>query len=312
MTSFEETFAQVQERLGRKKKLPGYIRELKSQLIAKEQTVEELEAILQSEQRDVERLKGLSLANLFSTLAGDKERKLEQEQIEYLAAKAKYEVAAKELESIQESLNRYETELASMEDYETQYQQMLNQRIEIMKAQNHSKAQEIAELEEQNRRLKQQRIHIQEAMEAGNKALTTCDKLRSQLARAQGWSNWDAYQRGGLVSDIAKYDALKEAESIVGVLQCQLSEFKTEMADVKISRDLYVGVDSLTHFADIFFDSVFVDLSVRAEISSSLSQTEKTRQQILEAKNKLGTMADAISGEQTQIKQQIESMLLEG
>ncbi|EFQ06555.1 hypothetical protein HMPREF9436_01940, partial [Faecalibacterium cf. prausnitzii KLE1255] len=63
------------------------------------------------------------------------------------------------------------------------------------------------------------------------------------LDNAEGWSTWDV-MGGGLGVDLAKYAELDDAQEQIEQLQVELRRFKTELADVEITADLQVTVDS--------------------------------------------------------------------
>ena len=67
---------------------------------------------------------------------------------------------------------------------------------------------------------------------------------------------------GGLMADLAKYEELDDAQKQIEQLQVELRRFKTELADVEITADLQVTVDSFLKFADFFFDGLFADWAV--------------------------------------------------
>ena len=60
----------------------------------------------------------------------------------------------------------------------------------------------------------------------------------------------------------------------------ELRRFKTELADVEITADLQVTVDSFLKFADFFFDGLFADWAVLDHINQAQSRVENTKDQI--------------------------------
>lgn len=77
---------------------------------------------------------------------------------------------------------------------------------------------------------------------------------------------------GGLISDIAKYSHLDDAQRQINGLQRSLSRFRTELSDVDIRADIQVEVDGFLRFADVFFDNIFTDWAVLDRIRRAQSQ----------------------------------------
>ncbi len=81
--------------------------------------------------------------------------------------------------------------------------------------------------------------------------------------------------------DLAKYEELDDAQEQIEQLQVELRRFKTELADVEITADLQVTVDSFLKFADFFFDfGLFADWAVLDHINQAQSRVENTKDQI--------------------------------
>ena len=102
---------------------------------------------------------------------------------------------------------------------------------------------------------------MQEALIAGNAALSCADQILFQLNSAEGWGTWDLVG-GGLLSDLAKHSHLDQAQASVETLQSQLRRFKTELADVTINADIQVSIDGFLRVADYSFDGIFADWAV--------------------------------------------------
>ena len=71
------------------------------------------------------------------------------------------------------------------------------------------------------------------------------------------------------MADLAKYEELDDAQKQIEQLQVELRRFKTELADVEITADLQVTVDSFLKFADFFFDGLFADWAVLDHINQA-------------------------------------------
>lgn len=290
---YDEQLRLLQDQCARKKKLEAARRELHRQRDTLTGQVEELKQVMVEEQEDVDRLEGRSLAAFFYHVVGKMDEKLTEERQEAYAAKVKYDAAARELAGVEMDLQRCESELDRLQGCEARYQAVLDEKIQAVKNQGGETAAKILQMEERAAYLESQKKELREAIEAGNAALSSTDKILSSLDSAEGWGTLDLFG-GGLISDLAKHGHLDDAQEAVERLQSQLRAFKTELADVTINADLQVSIDGFLRFADYFFDGLLADWTVLDQIHQSQDQVQATRTQICSVLDHLRTMmADA-------------------
>ena len=211
MTYYDEKLQQLQEQMARSKQLEAMIKELRNQRDSLAAQVRELESIKLEEQADVDRLEGRSLAAFFYNVIGKMDEQLDKERQEAYAARVKYDAAARELEGVEADLRRYESELSALRGCEHRYDEVLKEKADAIKAAGGSNGEEILKLEERNAFLESQKKELQEAISAGNAALSTTQQVLSSLDSAEGWGTWDLFG-GGLVADLAKHSHLDEAQ----------------------------------------------------------------------------------------------------
>ena len=308
MTYYDEKLQQLQEQMARSKQLEAMIKELRNQRDSLTAQVRELESIKLEEQADVDRLEGRSLAAFFYNVIGKMDEQLDKERQEAYAARVKYDAAARELEGVEADLRRYESELSALRGCEHRYDEVLKEKADAIKAAGGSNGEEILKLEERNAFLESQKKELQEAISAGNAALSTTQQVLSSLDSAEGWGTWDLFG-GGLVADLAKHSHLDEAQGAIEQLQSQLRRFKTELADVTIQTDMQVNVDGFLRFADYFFDGLFADRAVLDKINQSQSQVQNTKSQIASVLSRLDSMMRTLEQEQVQIKSKLDTLV---
>lgn len=253
--------------------------ELEKQRSSVAERVQKLEKAKRSEQADVDRLEGRSLAAFFYQVIGKMDEKLDKERQKAYAARVKYDAAVRELSSIDADLEQLRAKLTQLKGCESRYRAALFEKVQAIKASSHPAAQQLVESEARIAELKAQKQELLEATNAGKNALNTTNELLETLDSAESWSAWDV-MGGGLAIDLAKYSELDEAQEQVEQLQVDLRRFKTELADVKINSDLRITVDSFTRFADCFFDNLFTDWAVMEHINQAQNEAEKTKDQI--------------------------------
>ena len=310
MTYYDEQLRRLQEQAARSRHLKAIIQELRSQRDALAARVSELEAQKLDEQADVEQLEHRSLAAFFYNVIGKMDERLDKERAEAYAASVKCDAVAKELAAVEEALRQSEAELAGLEGCEARYQAALNQKTRAVKAAGGPDAAEILRLQARFDFLKSQRTELGEAISAGNTAFKTTDRILSKLSSAHNGGTWDLIG-GGPIAEMVKHDNLDKAQDEVELLQSQLREFKTELADVTVQADMQVNVEGFLRFADYFFDGLFVDWVVMDKISQSQEQVQAVKAQIEQVLSSLHAMIKEVDQEQACLNSRLETLLQE-
>lgn len=293
MAYYDEKLQLLQRQVEEKKRKESKLKELYTQHEVLRAKVDALRKEKLDEQADVDRLEGHSLSAFFYGVIGKMDEKLDQERKEAYAAGVKYDVAARELSTVEEDIRRYETELSGLRGCEQQYEQTLKDKLKAIQSLGTTGAEEILRFEERIAYLEGQKKEIQEALGAGQAALQTAVTILSSLDSAEGWGTWDLLG-GGLLSDMAKHSHLDEAQRQVEYLQVQLRRFKTELTDVTIHADMRVSIDGFLSFADYFFDGLFADWAVLNKINQSQTQVQNTKNQIEQVLGRLTAMLGAV------------------
>ena len=307
----QENLHSLREQVARQAQLRSRERSLKSQLPALKAREEELAAARSKEQTDVDKLEGGSLKAYFLRFTGGLEDRLDQERAEAAQAAVRHNMVCRELASVQADLESAQAELASLAGCEERYRAALEEKARQLQDAGGPMGERLRELEARMRGLTGQLRELREALEAGEPARATADRIRSSLDSAEGWGTWDLLG-GGLLTDLAKHDHLDEAQRQVETLQVQLRRFRTELADVEIQADMQVGIDGFLRFADFFFDGLFADWAVLDHIHDAQQQVEGTRDQIDSVLIRLRTMEQDTVRELAEVEAERERLLTQG
>ena len=310
MTHYDEQLQQLQEKIVRAKQLSSKIAELKNQRSTLQDEVSYLAAIRFREQADVDRLEGRSLVAFFYNVIGKMDEKLDQERKEAYAARVKCDAAERELAAVDADLHRYEDEFAMLRSYQKQYDALFAEKTAAVKAAGGEQSAHLLKLEEAYAAQEHQRKELQEAVYAGNSALSSARRVMDSLDNAEGWGTFDLLG-GGLVADLAKYSHLDQAQSYVEQLQSDLRRFKTELADVHITSDLQISVDGFLRFADYFFDNIFTDWAVMDKISRAKAQVDGTMTNISDVLYRLNHLLHDAERHQRTIRDEIDQLVRE-
>ena len=308
MTRFDTILQDLQEKVARKQKLSTMLDELRPVQRRLETRVRELDAIRIKEQSDVDKLEGGSLAAFFYNVIGKMDQQLDKEREEAYAAAVRYDTALRELEAVEYDIRRYQEELRGLSGVEAAYLTALKEKKEAIKATGSAAAQEIDRLEEQLRGYKVMGKELREAISAGTQARSAAQQICDRLDDADGYATWDKWG-GGLIADIAKHDALDQAQNGVNNLQTALRRFRTEMADVRMQADLQVNLEGFERFADFFFDGWIVDWMVADRIHQSQRQMSDVLLKIDSALSRLSAMERENRGQVSQLQHQIDELV---
>ena len=309
MVHYNDELKELHSKVARKKRLEVVLQDLWAQEQELVPKVAELEQIKMDEQEDVERLEGGSLAALFYSVVGKMDEKLDKERQEAYMASVKFDAAVRQLETVEYEIEKGEKELEELQGCEERYEQLLKEKLEILKSASGSVATEILQLEESILHTSNQKREIEEAVSAGDQALKVAKDVQSSLNSADGWSTFDMLG-GGWIASMAKHEHLDEAQHKVELLQIKLRKFRTELADVKISADMKVSIDGFTRFADFFFDGLFMDWMVADQISQSQKQVALTTLQIEEAIERLEKLQAKAEKDREHFQKQLEELVV--
>lgn len=297
------------DQMARRHKLKAVTSDLEDQRRQLADQVRELKERTYQEQLDVDRLEGFSAARLFYQITGRLEGQLEKEQAEVYAAALRYDGKRKELQALEEELDRRHRELDALAGCEAAYARLLEEKAQAMRAANSYYGDRLDALEERAAYLEAQERELGEAVLAGERALREIQSIQSALSSAEGWGTWDVFG-GGMISDMAKYSHMDDAQRQIQSLQRTLSRFRAELADVSIQADLQLQVDGFLRFADVFFDNIFTDWAVLDRIRQSRGQIEQTERSVRAILSRLDDSLDRCRREREEIRLERDELVL--
>ena len=287
MAYFNEDLQQLKDKVTQKKRMETELLDLYAQKRDLTGRVAQLEKIKNSEQKDVDRLEGGSLAAFFYNVVGKMDEKLTKEKEEAYKAAVKYETVREELALVDNEILRREEAVKALQGCEVVYQNAFEEKLKEVRTSDTAVAEKVMEVEAKMYQLECQKKEIDEAILAGKQALHTVNEVLESLDDAEGWATWDTFGGGGLFTDMMKHDQLDDAQSKISQLQVELRKLKTELSDVEIHADIQVQIEEFLKFADYFFDGLFADWTVMDKIDESISEVKHTKSEILAVIGKL-------------------------
>lgn len=258
----------LKEQTEAKKRIENLLEKTKVELQTEKEKLNKLSLQLEKEYADVQRIKEGGLTAMFYEILGSKEKKLDKERQEYLAAKLKYESCNKQTQELELEIKNLQKELLSCGSPELEYKRILaDRKFELKEANDET----FLKFENQLELLFSQKREVKEAIDAGKMALKGLSLAIKALGNAQGWGTVDMIG-GGLLTTAIKHSKMDDARELIHDVQYWLRKFNRELRDVKVNQlgNMQLELDGLTTFADFFFDNLITDWIVQSKINRSL------------------------------------------
>ena len=118
-----------------------------------------------------------------------------------------------------------------------------------------------------------------EALDAGERALSSLRAARKELNSASKWGVVDIFG-GGLFTDIMKHSKMNNAERYMSQAKYDLQSFGRELQDVAAYVDLDFNTADFLHFADYFLDGFLADWLMQGRINNARTQVEDAIQKV--------------------------------
>ena len=284
-----EKIERTQRGIARLHKIDSILKQLELEQDNLESKESGLKVILENENYDVEKLEHKSVASVFYSILGSLDEHVEKERREALAAKLRYDQAAKDLKDVKYQISKLSSERLGYIGCQKEYDHLFAQKKEELMRENGERAQKILELTDKANLTRIDLKEINEAISAGREVLDSLDSVLSSLESAEGWGTWDLLG-GGLISDLAKHSHIDDAKVEAENIQRLLRQFKTELTDISISSEIVIETEGFAKFADFFFDGLIADWFMQSKINASQASVEQVKSQVLSIVAKLEYM----------------------
>lgn len=115
---------------------------------------------------------------------------------------------------------------------------------------------------------------INEAIRAGERALSSLREAQRQLNSAGNWGLVDIFG-GNTVSGLMKHMKVNNAQRCVEDARRDLESFRNELGDIRDIENLHVDIDGFLTFADFFADGFLADIFVQSKIRDGQRQVQE-------------------------------------
>lgn len=289
-TELNQKLKEAQQGIARKRKLQSILKRLDWERYLSKEREETLFKQLQKENIDVDKLENLSLKKVIYSIFSMLVERTEKEKKEALEAKMKYDLARKELNDIDEKIKAYKVELDKYTDIKQQYDNLFNQKRELLKQESPETAHWIIETVKKINELTYTVKETKEAIEAGEQALFSIDRCRVLLQQAKDWAWWEP--RRSLVIRAVKEFYLEDTQNAIWKTSSLIRSFNEELTDIGVQS--HIQVEDVFFEPETLYEEFFWRSSEREKMDiakSSLNTTRLTIAGVIKSLKKLNTKA---------------------
>lgn len=292
-----DDLAEIKKKLLERDRMKRLLEKSLEELSALREKRELLYKELEKEKKDLDRIESLSLTNLIHCLIGDKKECVEKERQEFLAQKLKYDEVDQGIANLNVYIFELENQIQNMGHLDMDYKKIINQKLEILKEDEHF-ALKLIEITEEKSRLENFIRELEEAEAVGSEAVRLLYSVEEALQAAKGWGTWDILG-SRLIATMVKHSPIDDARAQMNAVQSILRRFHRELTDIGEYMDFNIEMESFATFADHFFDGLISDFVVQQKIGESLKTVQemlariegiinRLRQELTETRKKLG------------------------
>lgn len=279
--------------------------------------LDKLQKKMDNEFSEYDKLEGKSLKGFFYSVLGSKEKQLEKERQEYVAASLKYEEFRKAVELEEYEINVLTKKIEKLEIIESKYQDLIVKREnELMRGNTQAGLRLVKTIKKIEKN--EQIIHEMKKTDAiGLKAINSLSKMIHYLQSAKNWGNWDMMsggRRGGRNSNWAKHSAIDKAKNVSHSASHLLRQFENGLVQIYGQQGRYdfrVQIDAFGGFTNIFFDNLISDWIIQQKISNSLNNVSAVKDKATRIVQSLRADIESVKSGNIQLKKERKRIIEE-
>jgi hypothetical protein len=267
-----------------------------------QEALEKAIAMLEKENRDLERLRNDSFSNTLLKLFGNFDRRYDKEYREIISAKVEFDktyamkiAAARRVKEVEADIEEKKLRLRNIKEDVLRKHPNMNQVV--------------SERQQQILALQHEWRETNEAEQAGIAVLESLSDIISGLDAADAISTWDLITDSSLILDFLKHDKLDAAEASLLHLEQTVYTFARELRDLDFVFESDLETISSTQRAlDIFFDNLFSDWGTKVIIEKNIENlkklqdsTEDVMESLAEKKRELETTLEVLAVEDDKV-----------
>jgi hypothetical protein len=301
---------ELRERARRAEHEDGVLRYLRGEVTRLAALRDERGSRFAAEARDVQELDDFSLGGLLELWLGTREKRVEREQREELAARLAFEEVKGEHAKLAARAARLELAAPERTAARRAFAEARARRAAELRARGGTPARRVAELEERMEAHERRRIELAEALALCTLAEAELEALRAALADAWGHGAVDLFARGYHAERSAaegERKALNTAHAHAQETAVLLTRLSAELADTGLRFEPRFQLPETFSVADWWLDGVVMDWL-------SLRRTSAARERTSEVLDAVRALALRLRQEESALESELarDRRLLEG
>lgn len=228
---------------------------------------------LLKEQQDVVKLGKFSIKNKINEWTGKLDERMEKEIAEVAEVELRYNEVEKNVLQLEAEVQALQMEIKNPEFIyiDEEWADFLQEKKTWIRRYDKNANALLHKIADERVTTQSILREINEAIEAGNKAVRTLNRALDRLDSAEGMSMWDTFLGGGLIVSALKHSEIGESENHIQRASKALRNFEKELMDVQnISKESFaIHKKDIFTFTDIFFDNLFSDFVVHSRITDT-------------------------------------------
>ena len=309
LVELAEAVRAAAENRARQRQLAVQLETTESLVATRRDELAQLHSALQVELSEVRRLEEASLTKLWATLRGNTADRLAIERAEADVAGIAVASAQSRLDRAVAEDARVRREHDALRGADRAYADALAAYEAAALAVGGRDAEELTAIAERLGVTQARHREVAEAVDALRAARTALDRALAKLDSAGGWSTYDTFFGGGLVSDMVKHSSINDATEAFREVNRALERLSVELADIGGAAIDGVEVSQTLAVFDVLFDNIVSDWMVRERITDAKSRAEDLRRRLAQLADELDGEAAAISARADELLRRREEIL---
>ena len=241
---------------------------------------------LKKENKDVEKIIGISFASVFATILNNREEKLEKEEREALEARVNFDRISSDVEYCEDEIESLNTRILELVDAKSKYKKAMEAKKEQILKSNPNLWESVKIKELDIEKITGEIKEINEALYAGRNVINDINIVQRELNSAKSWGTYDMLG-GGMIATMVKRDHMNKAQDTINKLNRSVKIFSKELKDVNGQGIATLDIANYLSIMDYFFDGFFVDWAVQSKINDAINKVGSLDREIGGLTNKL-------------------------
>lgn len=242
--------------------------------------LDQARATLAAETADVEALESITPTRLWSALRGSTAEDRQREGAEASAADTVVTQWEQAVEAAHGTVRRLRAAIAELGDVGRAREQAFAAEERRLLDAGGGAAAQLVEITSQLASVAADKADVAHAKVAAKQATGALQEAARVLSDAEGWSTFDTFLGGGMMSSLAKQDRMEAAAALLSVASAALRRLSATLADLGLAGVEAARVDGLTLAVDVWFDNFFTDWVVGDRIDQAQQRTHQALQAV--------------------------------